>query len=162
LGTIVRFCEKIDTFCFTIGMVCTVIMMLLVSTDVIGRSFFNYPIYGTFEITQDFLITALFFTSISYAYREGAHIRVTMFIRFIPAGLVRLAYKFLEIATFFFFFIMGLSGWKLFTHALEVNDFSPGVLQYPLAPSYFFIPLGATLICIRLLLSIFNLSKNKI
>ncbi len=45
--------------------------------------------------------------------------------------------------------------------AVQEREFSDGLLQYPLAPAYFLIPLGSGLLCIRLLQDIVKMIRTR-
>ena len=57
----------------------TIVMMLQVTADVIGRTFFNHPIAGTIEIVSAYCMTALAFLPLALIARERGHIIVEVF-----------------------------------------------------------------------------------
>jgi len=57
----------------------TLVMMLQVTADVIGRTFFNHPIAGTIEIVSAYCMTALAFLPLALIARERGHIIVEVF-----------------------------------------------------------------------------------
>ena len=59
-------------------------MMLLTSGDALCRYLLNSPILGAYEITEKYLIVAMIFLGLSYAYRGGVFIRVTFLIDRLP------------------------------------------------------------------------------
>lgn len=62
-------------------------MMLLTSADALARYLLNSPILGAYEITEKYLIVAMIFLGLSYAYRGGVFIRVTFLVDRMPRGL---------------------------------------------------------------------------
>ena len=61
-------------------------MMLLTSADALCRYLLNSPILGAYEITEKYLIVAMIFLGLSYAYRGGVFIRVTFLVDRMPRG----------------------------------------------------------------------------
>lgn len=61
-------------------------MMLLTSADALARYLLNSPILGAYEITEKYLMVAMIFLGLSYAYRGGMFIRVTFLVERMPRG----------------------------------------------------------------------------
>jgi TRAP-type C4-dicarboxylate transport system permease small subunit len=55
-------------------------MMLLTTADAGGRYLFNRPILAAYELTTNYLMAAVVFLAMPYAYRQGANIRVTFLV----------------------------------------------------------------------------------
>src|SRR5512135_1200463 len=72
---LLHWCESLLTYA---AVVATAIMVLLTSTDAMGRYLFNRPITGAYEVTEKYLMLANVFLGCAYAYRRGAFIRVTI------------------------------------------------------------------------------------
>ena len=60
--------------------------MLLTSADALCRYLLNSAILGAYEITEKYLIVAMIFLGLSFAYRGGVFIRVTFLIDRLPRG----------------------------------------------------------------------------
>ena len=63
-----------------VAAVATFAMMLLTTADALGRYVFNRPILIAYELTTNYLMIAVVFLAMPYAYRQGANIRVTFLI----------------------------------------------------------------------------------
>lgn len=63
-------------------------LMTITCADVIGRYFFNSPIYGAFEITE-MLLAALIFSGLPLVTLRNDHVTVDVLDSFIPAPLAR-------------------------------------------------------------------------
>jgi TRAP-type C4-dicarboxylate transport system permease small subunit len=55
-------------------------MMLLTTADAGGRYLLNRPILAAYELTTNYLMVAVIFLAMPYAYRQGANIRVTFLV----------------------------------------------------------------------------------
>jgi TRAP-type C4-dicarboxylate transport system permease small subunit len=67
-------CERVLTL---VAALATFVMMLLTTADAAGRYLFNRPILAAFELTTNYLMVAVVFLAMPFAYRQGANIRVT-------------------------------------------------------------------------------------
>jgi TRAP-type C4-dicarboxylate transport system permease small subunit len=67
-------CERLLTL---VAALATFGMMLLTTADAGGRYLLNRPILVAYELTTNYLMIAVVFLAMPYAYRQGANIRVT-------------------------------------------------------------------------------------
>jgi len=84
-----RFLDRSESVLTYTAVFSIFIMMCLTTVDAIGRYVFNYPLTGAYEITEKYLILAAVFLGVSYSYRGGAFIRVTILMDHLP-GRVRI------------------------------------------------------------------------
>ena len=70
-------CERVLTL---VAALATFAMMLLTTADAVGRYLFNRPILAAYELTTNYLMVAVIFLALPYAYRQGANIRVTFLV----------------------------------------------------------------------------------
>lgn len=66
------------------GAICLVGMMTITCVDVIGRYFFDRPIFGSEEIVH-FLLTMVIGFSLPYSHMEKIHVGVEIVYRLLPA-----------------------------------------------------------------------------
>jgi TRAP-type C4-dicarboxylate transport system permease small subunit len=76
-------CERALTL---VAALATFVMMLLTTADAGGRYLLNRPILVAYELTTSYLMIAVVFLAMPYAYREGANIRVTFLTGRLPRG----------------------------------------------------------------------------
>jgi TRAP-type C4-dicarboxylate transport system permease small subunit len=70
-------CERVLTL---VAALATFVMMLLTTADTVGRYLFNSPLLVAYELTTNYLMAAVVFLAMPYAYRQGANIRVTFLV----------------------------------------------------------------------------------
>jgi TRAP-type C4-dicarboxylate transport system permease small subunit len=70
-------CERVLTLVAALATFC---MMLLTTADAAGRYLLNRPLLAAYEVTTNYLMVAVVFLALPYAYREGANIRVTFLV----------------------------------------------------------------------------------
>jgi TRAP-type C4-dicarboxylate transport system permease small subunit len=76
-------CERVQTLAASLA---TLAMMLLTTADACGRYLFNRPILVAYELTTNYLMVAVVFLAMPYAYRQGANIRVTFLVERLGRG----------------------------------------------------------------------------
>jgi TRAP-type C4-dicarboxylate transport system permease small subunit len=67
--------EKIIYYAAAAGMIFVIPLMLLTTGDVVGRSFFNKPIAGTFELSE-YLLAVIILLSAAYTQQVKGHVSV--------------------------------------------------------------------------------------
>lgn len=152
---VARMIEVVENICFRLSCLSVFSMMLLVSADAVARYGLDSPIAGVYGITEDYLMVALVFLGASSAYAKGAFVRVTSFIGLFPDKLRRLLQLLATVATLAVFTAIVVGGWDTAARALKIGEFSSNILSYPLAPAYFIVVIGSTLLCARLIQALF-------
>jgi len=72
-----------------IGIIAVVVLMLVITTDVIGRFIFNHPLPATIEITQYVMVIAVY-GSVAYCAIERGHVSVELFVSMFPPKTQRI------------------------------------------------------------------------
>jgi len=70
-----RLLEKIIHYTAAAGMIFVIPLMVLTTGDVVGRSFFNKPIAGTFELSE-FMLAIIILLSAAYTQQVKGHVSV--------------------------------------------------------------------------------------
>jgi len=150
--SIVRAIHRIVYYVCIIGMACLLIMMLLTTGDVVGRSIFLRPIPGTVEITQ-FMLSVIVLLGLAYAQQTRQHVRVDLFIsKFAPLYRIIIDIIFTLMA-FVFIALLAWQGWEGGFTAVELETTSD-ILKFPTYPFEFLVAIGAFLLAIELLLKV--------
>jgi len=133
---ILDFCYKA---CGVLAAIALAMIAVLMLAQIIGR-FFNVLVPGVNEASA-FLLAATSFLALAYSFRAGSHIRVSLFLHYLPVRARRfadLAGVALGIALMGYF---SWYTWALVADSLRFNEVSDGLLAIPLA-----IPQGAMLL----------------
>ncbi|MHB8090395.1 MAG: TRAP transporter small permease [Syntrophales bacterium] len=130
------------------------IMMAWITFDASGRYFFDHPITGTYEFCEEYLMVIIIFLALSFTYVLGGHVRVTVFLRFIPKAIQRWLSVINDLLGLIFFILLTVASWGVAMRALEMHVVSNNILQYPLAPSFLIVPIGSGLLALRLFQSL--------
>ena len=138
IGTILRRCEVVLVY---VAVVAAFAMMLLTRADALFRYLFNSPILGAYEITEKYLIVAMVFLGLSYAYRGGVFIRVTFLIDRLPRNWRIAADHFSHAISIFYSLIFLVAtarqAWRALSDATTMS-----VLPVLIGPAYCMVPLG--------------------
>ena len=149
----------VETGCSRIAAGIIMVLMFLTTADVFGRYIFNSPIEGAFEASE-VLMVGVVFLGIAYVQSMKGHVKVDVLTSWLPQKGQLALDTFGYIAGFGILVLIvwhsGALAWKAFT----TNDQTYGLVQIPLWPGKSLIPIGAGLLCIRLLSDVVsNLSR---
>lgn len=126
-----------------------VIMMLHVTADVIGRTFFNAPIVGTLEIAANYYMAAIAFLPLALLARERGHIFVELFTGWMSFKPRKMLDGLVAIVTTLY---MAAFTWKAFGVAVkktqlgEAKESGLGFIQ--IWPGRWFVTIGFGLMLI--------------
>ena len=135
------------------GLYVLLAMMLLVTGDVVGRSF-GHPLLGAFELTELMMVVVIAL-GVAYSQAQKAHVAVGILVdRFSP----RTQAAFDCLASFVGIAVVSLLLWRTSLSAiasLGAGEVS-AVLHVPLFPFKFLIPLGALVWTFELILDLIH------
>ncbi|MCX7141510.1 MAG: TRAP transporter small permease [Proteobacteria bacterium] len=144
-----------------IGAVWVLLIMALITVDVVGRAFFNSPLFGVPEIVK-ISVVGLVWCQMAHTLKIGAHLRSTILVdRMSPA--VRRA---MEIVTCLMgavmFALIVYSGWDTMAEAWRIGEFEgEEPVRVPTAPIRTLVLLGAALTSIQFLIMLTDLIRGK-
>ena len=124
-------------------MIAAAIIMVLTTVDVLMRRLFDFPIKGSFELS-DYLLVVVVFCSVAYVMTVKGHIIVDVFTNKYPQ---RFSSALSFISLILSLIMVGLIGWGSFRYGLQqlaVGEASP-LLGIPAAPFIFVIAFGSAL-----------------
>jgi TRAP-type C4-dicarboxylate transport system permease small subunit len=138
--------------------VCGAIFMLLMflgTADILGRFLFNKPVVATYEIST-VMMGAIVLLGWAYTQKEEGHVRVDLFYNMFPFRMQTIS----SIVTLFLslalFAVIAQQSWDIaMKGTLEGRTFV--VIDFPVGPFYFLVPVGAFLICLEFIVRIFYL-----
>ena len=155
-----RWLYRLEALLLGAGVLATFAMMCLTTADALRRYAFNSPILGALELTEKYLMTAAIFLGLSYAYRGGLFIRVTLFVDRLPGRWRLAADCFAQLATITFcLFVLfastrqALRGWS--------DDTQLSTLPIYVGPAYSFVPVGFLALTVILLIDLARLLRRE-
>ena len=150
LARILHRCELVLVYA---AVVATAAMMLLTSTDALCRYLLNSPILGAYEITEKYLVVAMIFLGLSYAYRGGVFIRVTFLIDRLPRGGKLLADHVSHALSVGYCLILLVATGQQAVRAMS-DATTMSVLPVLIGPAYALVPVGFLALTILMLIDL--------
>ena len=146
-----------SVFALVSGLAVFALMMMAV-ISVGGRNFFNAPLPGYVDWIEQ-AMPLIAFMGVSYTQRLGGHIRMDLFLSFLPANRIWIA-EF--ITTILIFIIMMLLVYGTWHHFLRSFDFAAPLwsrdssmdIAIPLWPAKLIAPVAFSVLVVRLGLQI--------
>jgi len=156
MNKIRNFYDKLEEYLLVSSLIFNV---LIVFTQVIMRSVFNYSLSWTEELSRYIFIWQTWLgTSTALKYNE--HIRVELIYSFVKNVRVQKAFKILAYLIWFAFSLfLAYNGWKLTQSMASRHALSSG-MRIPLVFVYISLPVSSVLVCLRLIPKIYIYIKN--
>ena len=131
-----------------------VAMVLLTSTDIILRKYFNSPLPFTFEVTE-YLLVIVAWCYISFTTSKGRHVSVDTVTSRFPPGIRK---KIITIGDFITVILFGLIAWQNVLQGLNVLNVgtTSAILHIPKYPFQFWVAFGAAMACLIALFKTLN------
>lgn len=143
--------NSIDGIFFQISKLSLFVGVLLTTANAAGRFFFNTPILGAYEFTEDYLMIIMVFLSISYTWKERGHIAVDVISDNFPIKIRNFIYLGVLVLGMLFFGIIGYLG-LMNTIEAWMNQYAPvGLVSMPNYTSVIWVPIGCFIMVIRML-----------
>lgn len=134
------------------------IMTILVFIQVVMRYVFSNSLSWSEEMAR-FIFLWLSWIGASYAVKERSHFRVEMFADMLK-GKARKYFEYLILIIWFLFsFAMAYYGTKLLLFIYDTGQCS-AAMDIPMTWPYASVPAGCVLMCIRLIVEMYKLSKT--
>jgi TRAP-type C4-dicarboxylate transport system permease small subunit len=151
---------RIEAALLYVGVLATFGMMCLTSADALSRYLFNSPILGALELTEKYLMVAAIFLGLSYAYRGGLFIRVTLLVDHL-SGKARIAADyFAHLTTLAFCVFMVLATGQQAIRGLS-DDTQLSTLPILVGPSYSFVPVGFLALTVMLVIDLSRVRSGR-
>jgi TRAP-type transport system small permease protein len=146
--------KSLSTYLSYIGNFALAGMMLLTTTDVVGRYFFNAPVLGAYEITE-YLMLIMVFSFLALAQSAKVHINVDIVFNHLPAGLRHFLQRFNH---FICLLMMILVTWMSVLRVFELRRTGEAsvLLKIPDYPFAAFLVIGCLVFSIEFLKDVFS------
>lgn len=134
-------------------------MMIAVVSDITYRTIARRSIPGVLEITE-YLLVAVIFLGLAYTQRAGANVKMELLISRIH-GLPKAIVRFLTLVASLA--ICGLLTWRTTLQAIasiEIQEYRWGIVQIPMWPVKILLPVGFALLCVQLMIEVYQERKN--
>jgi len=121
-------------------------MMLLTTSDVCMRFFFNRPITGATELTQDMMVY-LSFLGLAWCAATKSHLKVDLIMDHLPPRVQAVIDALTVLAGLC---VAALISWQNIVEALVMQKMkiTSSLLKLPVYPNYYIVALGCALLCL--------------
>jgi C4-dicarboxylate transporter DctQ subunit len=157
LGAIDRFMHRIEKFTALISGLGIFALMMIGVVHVLGRKFFDLPVFGYIDIVE-IMMAFMVFLAIAYTERLGGHIRMELFVSFLKGRWLAL---FEIVGVLLGLVISGIIlvySWDHAMRAFYLGDSSIDA-QIPLWPSKLVVPIALGMLFVRLLISLWAYAR---
>lgn len=128
------------------------IMAILVTVDVFMRYLFADPLAFQLHLISYYLLVAMFMLALPWGYRNGGAIQIRQLLDALPTGLARWMVRIGLIASFAYMTALAIQGFEGFWSAYVKSEVVMGVIDWPVAWSWVWIPIGCGFLALRVLL----------
>ena len=154
--TINKIIDRIENLAVDLSCIAMFAIMCLTTFDIIARKTIGIFIPSLYELTEEYFMVILIFLSMSYIYKIGGNVRVTLIVNHISPRIMTKVNQVLKVLYLAFFIIMFIQGLLTALEVLKFKEVSSSILGYPLAPAMFMVPIGALLVCVRIVQTIIS------
>lgn len=147
LGTFVGAIEKLFML---LAALATGAIMVIVSLDTVLRYSFHAPLTWSIDIVSHYLMVALFYLAVSYAFEKGDHIRMLAFRRLVGARVMAFIDAVIYACVAFIFATIGTRMFATMLHQWQAGESFIGVYRYPSWITSAPLALGCLLLVARL------------
>ena len=155
MDRLLKWIEAPIHFLVWLAMAAGLLMMLHVTADVTGRTFFNHPLPGTTEIVSAYYMVAACYLPWAYIARGDGHIMVELFTRRAPRSVNAVLDVFVMLLTIVY---LSVFTWQTGLRALQqtrANEvWEAAALYIPVLPSRWLLPVAGGLMALYLVLRI--------
>ena len=152
--------ERLDRWITYASLLTTAVLMLLTSADALGRYFFDKPIEGAFQISEDYLLVLGVFLALGYSYREGSHVRVTFLVDKLNAPAKLVAAYIVQVFSMLCAAALALATGMQTADLLRTGARANGLVSYPLWPANFCVFLGCLMLTLLIVLDFARVGKG--
>lgn len=152
--------ERCEVVFLYIAVLCTLAMMCLTTADAAARYLLNKPIIGAYEITEKYLMVAMVFLGVSYAYRGGAFIRITFLVDRLPRAGKLIANYIAQIVSLAYCALLVVATIEQ-SFRIHADGTTLSAPEWPLAPAYFVVPVGLFILTVLMLIDLLKMKNGK-
>ena len=155
---VLRACER---FMLYISILSTFILMLLTTADAGGRYIFNRPITGAYEVSTNYLMIAAIFMAMSFGYRQGSYIRVTLLTNHLR-GKVKVAVNtFVQVVSVLYGVMLVIATYRQALRTFEMHTTLSTLDFIPVGPAYVIVPVGLFFMSLAMLIDLPKVRKGR-
>lgn len=136
--------RKLNGWCLYGAAAAILLMTVLGGADVLSTALLHNPIPGVYEATEALMVLVIFL-SLGYLQLGSGNIAVDIVTSRLhgTARVIQVAAA--ELLAAVFFSLLAWQAWALAIDSWNIDEYSAGLVRFPLYPAKFALALGATL-----------------
>lgn len=152
LERLARILTFLENLCAIAAALALVVAVILVSANALSRHLFSLPIEFQLELTQSYLLVMLITLALPWGFRCGGFIRITLLADLMGERNWRSVYRIGLLVSSAYLALLGYESFTVFVDAWLKRHMIMGVIDWPVAWSWIWIPIGCWLLSLRTLL----------
>ena len=157
LSRIDRWFFKLESLLTLLGGIVIFLLVLLATTNVLGRWIFSMPVSGYIDWVEQAM--AFFaFLGIAYTQREGGHIRMDMLVGHLHGRALWFVELLSTLLMLAITLILVAGSYLHFQRAYQIGDSSLDI-NLPVWPAKLVVPVALTILALRLMLQIWGYAR---
>lgn len=148
--------KKLEDALHVAGCLALVAVAVLINTDILLRLIANRPVQIQFELTELYLMPALATLSLARVFRDGGHLALEFMPERLPGAIGTAIGKLRLLLPAAFFGAVTFMAGKFALNALSHGAVEYGVVDWPLGWAYVVVPIGCSVLTLRLLHDAFS------
>jgi TRAP-type C4-dicarboxylate transport system permease small subunit len=153
--SIIRLNDIVARCLMVLAAIWAFILCFIILADVVGRSFFDFPLHGTTEIVANSIVMIVFLQA-GYAIRSNAMLRTDVLVGVLGPNARRVALGFADLLGAVFFLIIVIGAYEPAIKAFMNGEFEgEGALRVPVWPTRWVILVGSALAIVNYLVLFF-------
>lgn len=161
MKTLVKLLHGLMASLNILGAIWVLLIMLLITVDVIGRAFFNSPLFGVPEIVK-ISVVGLVWCQMAHTLKIGAHLRSTILVDRMPPAARRTIEILSCILGAIMFGLIVYSGWDTTAEAWRIGEFEgEEPVRVPTAPVRTLVLIGAALTAVQFVIMLADVIRGK-
>lgn len=156
-GPFERGLSRVEDVLAGVAAVALAALATLMVLGVVLRYLFATPLSWSLAFITDYLMTAIFFLALPWTVRTGAHVRIDVVYRSLPAVGRRVCALVAAVLAPVFVAALAWGGLALTWSAATAGDIPPpggAELSWPVWTSAVMVPIGALVLLVRLLVAL--------
>ena len=149
--SIITLSDRLSKFLMVAAATWTFGLAFLVMADIVGRTVFNAPVYGTAEMVAASIVIIVFLQA-GYAIRSRSMLKADFIVIHLPETVQRVLLAIGYLLGAFFFLMIITGGWEASVRSIVEGEFEgEGALRVPSWPARWTVMLGSAVAMINYL-----------
>lgn len=155
LSNVEKFHRKIEGAVVFLSGLIVIFMLTIICSEVILRALFRISVPGVFEMSSQMMV-AISLLGISYVQQKREHITIDLISDKVPALFNKISNIIIYVIGILITIVYSWQGWISFYNSWQTQEYTLGIVQFPLWPGKLAVALSMTIIAVRYLLDLIN------